>query len=40
MQTYRVKPGDTHSEYTAGLTLAECRVLYPSGLEAIWEKVT
>ena len=28
-----------HFQYTAGLTLAECRTLYPSGLGAIWEKV-
>ena len=29
-----------HYQYTGGLTTAECRELFPSGLQAIWEKVT
>ena len=29
-----------HFQYTGGLTLEECRELFPSGLEAIWAKVT
>ncbi|MGH7231006.1 MAG: M15 family metallopeptidase [Nitrospiraceae bacterium] len=29
-----------HFQYVCGLTTAECRELYPSGLEAIWAKVT
>ena len=28
-----------HFQYTGGLTLEECRELFPSGLEAIWAKV-
>ena len=28
-----------HFQYTAGLTTAKCRELYPSGLQTIWEKV-
>ena len=28
-----------HFQYTAALALADCRKLYPSGLQAIWEKV-
>jgi hypothetical protein len=29
-----------HFQYTGGLALEECRALFPSGLEAIWSKVT
>ena len=29
-----------HFQYTGGLTVADCRELYPSGLQAIWDKVT
>lgn len=29
-----------HFQYTGGLTLEECRELFPSGLEAIWSKVS
>lgn len=28
-----------HFQFTAGLTIAQCRDLYPQGLAAIWEKV-
>jgi LysM repeat protein len=28
-----------HFQYTGGLSLAECRRLFPAGLHAIWEKV-
>lgn len=28
-----------HFQYTAGLTTATCRALYPSGLRAIWDKI-
>lgn len=28
-----------HFQYTGGITLAECRALYPDGLEGIWEQV-
>lgn len=29
-----------HFQYTAGLSIKECRELYPQGLDAIWQKVT
>lgn len=29
-----------HFQYIDGLTTAECRELYPSGLQAIWDQVT
>jgi D-alanyl-D-alanine carboxypeptidase/LysM domain len=29
-----------HFQYTGGLALTDCRKLYPSGLRAIWDRVT
>jgi peptidoglycan L-alanyl-D-glutamate endopeptidase CwlK len=28
-----------HFQYIGGLTAADCRKLYPSGLQAIWDKI-
>lgn len=29
-----------HFQYTGGLSLAECRAVFPQGLDAVWQRVT
>ena len=29
-----------HFQYTGGLSLAQCRSLFPQGLELLWQRVT